>query len=362
MYKTIDDFDDKNELYKDNNDFGINDVSEQEDDYISASSKVFQIHDKYNYETLSKKENAVSFLKSYLPKDIADDIDYDSLVLADTKNISEKLKKSELDILYKVNIKDREWYIYIMIEDKSYKDNQAIFQILRYMLDIWSKEIVDRNRLTPVLPILFYQGKNKWEFKQLSDLMDIDKKYKKYIPFYDVIFKDFSLENKMDIESSSLNLYLYLRLIQEIYEPDKNVFKKYIKELLILARKLNDKEYIETYEKLIIYVLNVRTDLQENDYNEILTDTGGENMRMTLAEKFMEQGVQKGIARGIQEGRKAGIQEGMQRGLQEGLQKGISSVVIFMNNKGLSVKDIKDNTGLSENEILLYINNKNSDI
>ena len=56
-----------------------------------------------------------------------------------------------------------------------------------------------------------------------------------------------------------------------------------------------------------------------------------------------------------------GRQEGRQEGIQEGIQKGLSSVVIFMNNKGFSVQDIVNNTGLPENEILFYINNKKSD-
>ena len=53
--------------------------------------------------------------------------------------------------------------------------------------------------------------------------------------------------------------------------------------------------------------------------------------------------------------------ESMEKGRQEGRQEGLSSVVIFMNNKGFSVQDIVNNTGLPENEILFYINNKKSD-
>ena len=53
--------------------------------------------------------------------------------------------------------------------------------------------------------------------------------------------------------------------------------------------------------------------------------------------------------------------KGRQEGIQEGIQKGLSSVVVFMNNKGFSVQDIVNNTGLPENEILFYINDKKSD-
>ena len=53
--------------------------------------------------------------------------------------------------------------------------------------------------------------------------------------------------------------------------------------------------------------------------------------------------------------------KGMQKGIQKGRQEGLSSVVVFMNNKGFSVQDIVNNTGLPENEILFYINNKKSD-
>ena len=47
--------------------------------------------------------------------------------------------------------------------------------------------------------------------------------------------------------------------------------------------------------------------------------------------------------------------------MAKGRQEGLSSVVVFMNNKGFSVQDIVNNTGLPENEILFYINNKKSD-
>ena len=54
----------------------------------------------------------------------------------------------------------------------------------------------------------------------------------------------------------------------------------------------------------------------------------------------------------FEEGLQKGIEEGLQKGIEEGMQKGIEKVAVNALNKGMSVDDIVDLTGLTKEQIV----------
>ena len=74
------------------------------------------------------------------------------------------------------------------------------------------------------------------------------------------------------------------------------------------------------------------------------------DIKASLDTKF-EEGMQKGIEEGMQKGIEKGIEEGMQKGIEKGIEK----VAVNALNKGLSVEDIIDLTGLTKEQILSLI-------
>ena len=76
-------------------------------------------------------------------------------------------------------------------------------------------------------------------------------------------------------------------------------------------------------------------------------------------QKGMEQGIQQGIQKGMEQGIQQGIQKGMVQGIQQGVEQGIQegihqqTIRIARNalQKGLSLSEIAELTGLSEIEL-----------
>jgi predicted transposase YdaD len=78
--------------------------------------KVNNPHDKMIRETLSRKETAMDFFTNYLPENILAHMDMKSLEMTKDSFIEEDLADYYSDILYKVRLKDKPGFLYLLFE------------------------------------------------------------------------------------------------------------------------------------------------------------------------------------------------------------------------------------------------------
>ena len=90
-------------------------------------------HDRFFKETLSVKENARSFLENYLPDEIRAITQIESLEIEKDSFVTEELRDYYSDLLYNVKFSDREGYIYLLFEHKSYGEKLIGLQLLEYI-------------------------------------------------------------------------------------------------------------------------------------------------------------------------------------------------------------------------------------
>ena len=90
-----------------------------------------QAHDKLFKETFGNVEIAKDFMSGYLPTSVLDIVDLDTLEPQKDSFITKELQEVFSDLLFRVDINNREGYIYFLFEHKSYKDKLVIFQLLR---------------------------------------------------------------------------------------------------------------------------------------------------------------------------------------------------------------------------------------
>ena len=76
--------------------------------------KLSSPHDKYFKFNMSIRSNAVEFFTYYLPEEILKLIDFDTLVICKDSFIDEDLKEYFSDILYTVNCRLRQLYLYFV--------------------------------------------------------------------------------------------------------------------------------------------------------------------------------------------------------------------------------------------------------
>lgn len=93
-------------------------------------------HDKFFKETIGNVETAKDFLTNYLPMNLLQVVDVNTLVPQKDSFINKELEENFSDLLFKVNINNKEGYFYFLFEHTSYLDREIIFQILKYMIEI----------------------------------------------------------------------------------------------------------------------------------------------------------------------------------------------------------------------------------
>lgn len=69
---------------------------------------ITNIHDKFIKKILSDKELAIDFLQQYLPESLVSSLDFDTLEQQDNSYITDQLKTSFSDLLWRVKMKDKE--------------------------------------------------------------------------------------------------------------------------------------------------------------------------------------------------------------------------------------------------------------
>ena len=72
----------------------------------------------------------------------------------------------------------------------------------------------------------------------------------------------------------------------------------------------------------------------------------------------MEQGIKQGVEQGIKQGVEQGIKQGIEQGIKQGIEQGKIDTALRMLQKGYTVNDVCDITGLERNVVSGLLNNK----
>ena len=297
--------------------------------------KIQNPHDKFFKETFSKVSVAKDFLNNYLPQSIMNVIDIDTLEPQKDSFINEELEEGFSDLLFKVNINKREGYFYFLFEHKSYASKDIAFQLLKYMIEIWKEKIKKEgtNELPTIIPLVIYHGKDNWNIEitlgeMINGYEELPKNIKKYVPNYEYLLYDISRYTDEEIKGE-VQLRIILNIFRDVFTKDSRGLQESILEAVEYLVELEDKQSgIEYFETLMRYIFSARANLTETDVKEIIekietTYPEGSEVVMTLAERFME----------------------------EGLMKGLEKVVRKSIIKGLTTEDIIEITGLKKEEI-----------
>lgn len=296
-------------------------------------------HDKFFKETFGKVAIAKDFLNNYLPESIMNIIDMKTLEPQKDSFIDKELKEIFADMLFRVNIDNKEGYIYFLFEHKSYTSKNISFQLLKYMLEIWEEKVKNGklDELPIIIPLLIYHGKDKWNIN--SRLGDMIKGYdrlpidvQKYIPNYEYLLYDISKYTDEQIKGEA-QLRIMLTILRDIFAKDNQGLIETILRAIEYLMELEDKQTgIEYFETLMRYIFSARIDLTKEAANKIIksienTYPEGSEVIMTLAEKFRE--------------------EGKVEGEKSSMEKVVKKSII----KGLTTEDIIEITGLRKEEV-----------
>lgn len=302
-------------------------------------AEIKNIHDKFVRERLSQKENAMNFLESYLPLELLEIIDLNKIEIEKDTYITEELEEYFADLLYKVEIKGKESYIYVLFEHKSYEDKYVVLQLLEYMLKCWKQKKKDKESLPIILPLLIYHGKSEWKYgNQLIDLLEIeDERLLKYIPNFEYILYDICRYSDERIIGQT-EIKLLIRLLK--YGSMDIIQAKFKLILELLGEILNDPEKFKTYILYIIQHIDMQPEKLAEIVSKEVSKEGGE-LIMTTAQILLERGKMEGKMEGIVEGEIKGKLEGLLEGIEGMLDIKFGKSGIMLMNIIRGINDIK---------------------
>ena len=260
-------------------------------------------HDSFFKQLMSDPEAVKDFLKGFLPQELSNRIDFDSLKIIDTEKTDKKYRKFYLDLSVQCDLSGTESEIYIVFEHKSYADRFTLIQILNYCSVVWEACLKNREPLKPIIPIIFYHGRQRCNLPlEFADYFDVDDVIREYLLNFKTVLFDINRQTDEEILQACSNFYLAASLLamKHIFR-DVDSLKPVFKHIVQLDR--------DHFLMVLQYVIMTK-DINEEEFEELIREAGGEAMP-SLAQKWIEQGMQKGMQQGIQKGMQQGMEQGM---------------------------------------------------
>lgn len=284
-------------------------------------------HDRFFRETLADPKVASDFLRYYLPGEITE--------LLDLSEAPEPMKDSYVDpelrtyfsdLLYKVRLRgERDAYVYLLMEHKSYPERKVCYQLLRYMTRIWDNDLRDLDNLQPIFPVVVYHGAATWRLSdRLQDLFDeLPDALRPYTPDFRYWLCDLSSYSDDELKGE-ITLRVAVMALKYIFRPElparlHDIFR-------LLHEVISQPTGLRALEVLLRYFSVATDQVTGSDLRRAVEETfheEGEQTMKTIAEQWIEEGMKRGLHQGFVEGQEMGLREGLQRGLQQGLQQGL---------------------------------------
>ena len=261
-------------------------------------NKITNTHDKFFKSLFSNKKGVMEFVSKTIRADIVKKLDLTTLEIDNTEYLDNRLNSSFSDLVYnckyagKQNVK-----ISLLFEHKSQPEKFPHFQLLGYMLRIWELQIKQKEDLTPVIPIIFYHGKKKWDNKSFDKYFgNIDDNLKNFIPKFDYELIDTSTYTDKELKDHFDNLELQVGLLVM-----KNIFneQKMLEQLRQLSAQINEllqtKEGQDFFDSISIYMLN-STQIASEKYKKLMKtiSSQAEQQFISTAQQLRFEGIEQG--------------------------------------------------------------------
>jgi len=147
--------------------------------------EVHQPDDKFFREVMQKKRNAIAYIRAFVP-DWEEVLDLQSFKIQKETFTIPDLKTFDADILYKCRFKnsEKELTISFLWENKSRPEEFIAVQVGLYLFISYYNQIKNgKKKLEPIIPLIFYNGKQGWQPKRVTDLFRTHPFFDKIEPF-----------------------------------------------------------------------------------------------------------------------------------------------------------------------------------
>ncbi|AVP87953.1 Putative transposase [Candidatus Phycorickettsia trachydisci] len=269
-------------------------------------------HDSFFKQSLAIPEVAREVIEMHLPETIRNKVDLNSLKQIPETFVEKSLQKQIVDVLFSCSTKENKEtvFIYFLCEHQRTEDYWMAMRLLKYMLaicDRFRRENPDVKKLPLIYPLVFYNGIHPHNaprhFYELFEFPEVAKS---------ILEGPFALDDLTQIEDEKLkeNMWGGTLLFFMKYVDIRNRLVDLVKEKRLTLKQIHASKNGEDFLYAILCYNGVE-ELEigeQQNLLELLVDITdketADNLMGTLAQKWFEEGIQKGEQKGRQEASK----------------------------------------------------------
>jgi len=193
----------------------------------------------------SNKEIFRELITSFVQEEWVKDLDFSNCELVPGAFVSENYEKTFSDLMYKVKLRERDFYIVVLLEFKSAPAPFVAVQVLGYILDFYRHLIAaekELRKLPPVFPIMLYNGEKPWtttlDISALIEGHEILGDFALHFKCFPIIEYAYAEELLLKIGNIVSTLFL-----AEVHYD----FETLAKQLLALFERTEDKQAVSLF-------------------------------------------------------------------------------------------------------------------
>ena len=140
------------------------------------------IHDSGYKKLFSNRTIFRQLIETFIHEAWVKDLNFEQCETIDKSFISDHYKATESDLIYKIRLKGKLVYIYILLEFQSKVDRFMGIRVLNYLSNFYLDYIATQRaakkrirKLPAIFPIVLYNGKRQWTAKeQIAELIEAE--------------------------------------------------------------------------------------------------------------------------------------------------------------------------------------------
>lgn len=182
-------------------------------------------HDEFFKAAFGRMDIAMEYVQKMLPSELVKELEISKLERTNGSHISPALREFFSDLVFECPLKtvDLRLSVSLLFEHKSNPETYPHFQVLRYMLDTWEEQLKQKKALTPIVPIIIYQGKENWIVRDFPQYFgrQLPTGLSRFIPSFDYHFTQVkSMSDEQIIGLGQGLLINALLLMKHIHNPN----------------------------------------------------------------------------------------------------------------------------------------------
>lgn len=271
----------------------------------AMAEKVQNPHDALVKAIFSSPEHAVELLRTALPSEIAEQLDWNSLELVPGSFVDDELREHLTDLLYSVHFAGKAARVYLLFEHQSTVARWMLLRLWRYIGEIWLSYIDDHpdaDRLPVIIPVVLHHSATGWtsatELRQLFRLSpDAMATLAGYLPALRFVLDDLSTQQDHQLRARAMTAIPLLALWTLKHARGDRQFLAGLRSIAdVLTQVLRAPTGTGALSRLIRYILQV-TEVDPGEFHDVLTRSAGNTSNeafMTGAEILRREGREQG--------------------------------------------------------------------